>query len=206
MIRTGPRVCAFHAPMRSTRQGFTLVEVLIVISILAILASLTLTVVSKARKAADESAARTMVQTMADQLENYKLDEGRYPAAYSKDKDPERNDFPRLFNALLDKRKADGGLGGRSAPYFNVEEKTISVFEMGEYVQASRDQRWSNKVDKYILDPYGQPYVYRCNQGHRQRDWMKNPMTFDLYSIGPNGKDDTANGIEGDENDDIGNW
>lgn len=44
-----------------------------------------------------------------------------------------------------------------------------------------------------FFDGWRQPFKYRCPGKH-------NPLSFDLYSIGPNGKDEQGEG------DDIGNW
>ncbi|MBN1441165.1 MAG: prepilin-type N-terminal cleavage/methylation domain-containing protein [Planctomycetes bacterium] len=187
-------------------EGFTLVEVMIVIAIIAVLASITLTAVRGVQRAANEASAKTTVLAIAESLETYFNHEGVYPA-FGKKSDPERNDFPILYNALMDVPKSEGGLGGRGSPYLDkVEEKIIAVeMDDGTYQTALRDQRNDRKIAKYFLDPWGNPFIYRCNKGLKQLDYMKN-RNFDIYSKGPNEQDDTIVGLEGDENDDIGNW
>ena len=61
------------------RSGFTLIEILIVISIIAILASLTTASVQYARVRAWTMATRAQVITIDAAIERYKDDEGRYP-------------------------------------------------------------------------------------------------------------------------------
>ncbi len=60
--------------------GFTLVEFLVVISIIGILATLIFPVVSSARKAAYFSRAKAELRSVAIALERYSIDNGGYPA------------------------------------------------------------------------------------------------------------------------------
>ena len=75
--------------------GFTLIEVLIVVSILAILMSLIIVGVQKARVNALKSVAQSYVTNFTNALEQFREDEGYYPG--SNIKDPEENGFPLLF-------------------------------------------------------------------------------------------------------------
>ena len=59
--------------------GFTLVELLVVISIIGILTTLIFPVVSSARKAAYTARARAELRNIAVALERYALDNGGYP-------------------------------------------------------------------------------------------------------------------------------
>jgi prepilin-type N-terminal cleavage/methylation domain-containing protein len=184
-------------------EGFTLVEILIVISIIALLSSLVLVAVTRGRTGAATAIATTQVSSISSALERYYEEEGLFPAMSLKP-DPTRNDFPQLYNALLGEPKPRGP-GGRSAPYVKVKEDQVAVWsdERQTYVQATRDDVDDVKVEKYILDPWGNPYVYRCNKGKKRETWMKN-RDADVYSTGPNNEDDTV--TESEKSDDIGNW
>jgi len=60
-------------------QGFTLVELLVVITIITILAGLTLSTVEYANKKAAMDRARTEIAGLEVALESYKIDNGDYP-------------------------------------------------------------------------------------------------------------------------------
>jgi len=61
-------------------EGFTLVELLIVIAIIAILAALTLNTAGYIQKKAARSRAETEIAALSAALESYKADNGDYPA------------------------------------------------------------------------------------------------------------------------------
>ena len=68
--------------LRPRRAGaFTLIELLIVVSIIAILAGLTLSTLGYVNRKGAESRARTEVVALSSAIENYKLEIGSYPAA-----------------------------------------------------------------------------------------------------------------------------
>ena len=149
--------------------------------------------------------AATIVSALDTALQNYYSDEGTYPAMGKSD--PDQNDFPHLFNALMDAPRPEGK-GGRSAPYLvgKMDEDKVAVEdEVEDYRPSNRRERNNNKIDKYLLDPWGNPYVYRCNKGLSIRHYMLNAGRYDIYSLGPNGEDETVVGTEGEENDDITN-
>ncbi|MCA9184936.1 MAG: type II secretion system protein [Pirellulaceae bacterium] len=68
-----------------TRHGFTLVELLVVIVIIAILASLVVVGVSRAQVAARNAAIKMEISEIAKALEAYKNDMGEYPPDFAYD-------------------------------------------------------------------------------------------------------------------------
>lgn len=64
---------------RSTRKGFTLVELMIAIAIIAILMTLTITAVTRAIGRGKETAARLEINALAQAVEQYNLKYGDYP-------------------------------------------------------------------------------------------------------------------------------
>lgn len=186
--------------------GFTLIEILIVISIIAVVAGLVMVGIQVARDRVNVGAATMMIQTIAGAVENYYQDESVYPGMELAP-NPNENHFPVLYNALLGEPKPRGP-GGRSAPYLTVKDEQIVVWDPDAemYRQATREEVRDPRREKYILDPWGNPYVYRCNKGKKLESYMHN-QTFDIYSWGRNGEDDTILGDEdGGKSDDIGNW
>lgn len=185
------------------RGGFTLIEILIVISIIALLSSFVLVAITRGKQGAAEAMATQMVAQLTSALERYVQDEGEYPGMTLKP-DPDRNDFPLLFEALLDDPRPHGK-GGRSAPYLQIKEDQIAVYDedLDQYRKADTDERRDPRTQKFVLDPWGQPYIYRANKGKKRESWMHR-ADADIYSIGPNEQDDTV--LESEKSDDIGNW
>jgi hypothetical protein len=130
-----------------------------------------------------------------------------YPGSDEEEFDEETNHFPLLYRALFGKRRP-AGPGGRSAPYTTLEEKKVRVYNPDTelYELASRRELRDDSVDKFLIDPWDNPYIYRANKGRVEEDFMHNPQGCDIYTVGPNEVDDTVPNTEGEDNDDLGNW
>lgn len=66
---------------KSTKPGFTLVEMLVVVALIALLAGILIPVVKRAMDRAKEAAVQTQIQKISTGLETYKLDFGAYPSS-----------------------------------------------------------------------------------------------------------------------------
>lgn len=66
---------------RRNTSGFTLVELLLVVAILGILATIVVVNVSGRREGAMIQATRTSISALSGALDLYEVDTGRYPAA-----------------------------------------------------------------------------------------------------------------------------
>src|SRR5687767_13246150 len=129
--------------------------------------------VARAPEASNEGIASTEVAALDQALAAYVDDEGTLPAG-ELGTDPDRNDFPILFEALFGERKPRGK-GGRNAPYAEFKEDKVAVEdpETESYRKATRSEIRDAKVKKYLLDPWGNPYIYRCNKNvAKKEDWM----------------------------------
>ncbi|MBI4605699.1 MAG: prepilin-type N-terminal cleavage/methylation domain-containing protein [Planctomycetes bacterium] len=197
-----PRARTRRARMGAA-AGFTLIEILVVISIIGLLTALLLPSLISTSVQARIAVAKAEVSGLSLGLEAYGRDEGDYPGA-EEPAGPGSNLFPRLHGALLGARRP-AGPGGRAAPYARVQEAKIAVYcdGSGELRKATRAEIRDDGVEKYLLDPWGSPYVYRPNKGRRPAPHMRNLETADIYSPGPDEVDDTS---EGADDDDIGNW
>jgi len=134
-------------------------------------------------------------------------DESEYPGADQKQFDEKTNHFPLLYNAILGRRRPKGP-GGRNAPYMKIDESKVRMWNRNTrlYKLPTRSQLRDDSVEKFLIDPWDNPYIYRANKGRSKKGFMHNVRHADLYSLGPNGINDTAEATEGEENDDIGNW
>ena len=129
------------------RRGFTLVEILLVVTIIGILAALVIPkIAGKSDEARRKAAFSDVNGGIKTALGMYEVDTGRYPAS---------------LNDLL------------------VQPSDVKGWK-GPYLDGPLPQ-----------DPWGHPYVYVY-------PGRKNPSGYDLYSVGVDDQDGTA--------DDIGNW
>ncbi|MGE3163707.1 MAG: prepilin-type N-terminal cleavage/methylation domain-containing protein [Planctomycetota bacterium] len=205
-------------------RGFTLIELLVVILIIGFLVGMISVAVGIATKKAKVANAKSDIVRIGASLEAYKSDEGRLPG-FDKVWDEEDlyfNAFPDAFEALLGERhtKEKGAKGGRNAPYFEPNAEDIVVLtdpsappaivdgkEFWATTPASKDERWNPDVPKYLLDPWGAPYFYRENESKKRKGWMHKPKSFDLWSAGPNRKNESMFEVNKDaEYDDVSNF
>lgn len=63
------------------RKGFTLVEIMIVVAIIALLAAIAIPNLLTARKTANDTAAKAELKSIQTALENYYIDNDEYAAA-----------------------------------------------------------------------------------------------------------------------------
>jgi len=78
---TKDRVSSFASGRRDRRFGFTLIELLVVILILAILAALIVPRVVSKTGDAKVAAAKSDLATLSSALQNFRLDNDRYPSS-----------------------------------------------------------------------------------------------------------------------------
>jgi len=131
------------------RRAFTLVEMLLVVTIIGILAALVLPKIMGRSEQARTTAARADINGgIKSALDSFEVDNGYYPKG--------KNGLGDLVNQPRDAKNWHG-------PY----------------------------LDKLPTDPWSSPYIYEYPGKHNQ-------SSYDLYSVGPDGKAGTE--------DDIGNW
>lgn len=155
---------------RSTSPGFTLIEMLTVMTIIAILTGLVIAIAGYAQRRAAVTKAEGQIASMSGGLENYKQDNGSYPRDATRTDviDPRVNGSPTsstyltanifLYKAL----SGDTGPGGtpivppqpdlvpdgkpESTPYFNFPSSMLKTASTGAV--------------SYIVDPFGNAFGY----------------------------------------------
>ena len=158
----------FPAPSgaNSNRAGFTLLELLAVVGIIAILAGLVLGVGRHAIESGKISRAKCELTVLAAALESYKRSYGDYP---------QTDDEARLLQSLIGRRgPQNAALTGRG------------FIESAKFATAGALDPFTNPT-AVVIDPWDQSYVYAYKS---QTPWT-NPG-FVLYSIGPDGADSPA--------------
>jgi len=186
---------------RMRRRGFTLIELMIVISIIAVLASLVVVGITKAKQRANEVEVTSAISALETALKQYDAEKGILPG-FDDPASPFTNSLPKILAVLI-------GDGART-PYLEVSESKIFVEKEGVekgFRQANQQEMYDPKVNKYILDPWGESFIARENRSKTKKEpWMKKPHFIDIYSKGPNREDETAQGKAAGESDDVGNW
>jgi prepilin-type N-terminal cleavage/methylation domain-containing protein len=197
---------------RSRAHGFTLIEMLTVMLIIAILASLVLGVNAMVQTKAARSRAEGEIKTLSLGIENYKVDNGTVPRNADTDSlDPRVDGNPATGGGALKYQKASlflyqelsGDKEPAGSPDFKPENENkvyLPEFFKPNVLGATKDANGKITVVKYIQDPFGQSYGYSTKGAKAEEEYLtelrKSPTasrpttaegynpTFDLWSTG----------------------
>lgn len=154
------------------RRAFTLIEILVVISIIAILAALILGTTGYVQEKAGTSRAEAEIQALTAALESYKVDNGTYPEGDGSDTST------RVLIDELNRNRAKDN----EKIYFEFPAKMLSRSGGSGTSYEQRLERAS-----YLVDPFGNPYRYEF-PGDPERS---GEAFFDLWSQGKKNSSDT---------------
>ena len=130
--------------MRNKQQGFTLLEIMIVVGIIVILLGLAISKIGNPTGFAKQTAVRADVQAIGTQLQLYESMNGFYPTT------------EQGLLALVTQPSTD-----------------------------PQPTRWYQLFKQVPKDPWGSEYIYGC-------PGQKHPDSYDLYSAGPDRRQDTG--------------
>jgi type II secretory pathway pseudopilin PulG len=170
---------------RGVRRGrynasFTLIELIVVTTVIIILTGLVLTTVGYIQKKGARSRAETEIAAMSAACENYKADNGIYPRNPDTDGlnariagNPNTSQYQRaslyLYNALF------GATNGSRTP--DTGAKSYLIFKPNMLSPADQTQNV-----QFIRDPFGNSYGYSTIQAATGNTTVGYNPTFDLWS------------------------
>jgi general secretion pathway protein G len=164
----------------SFRGAFTLIELIVVVTVIVILTGLVLSTVGYVQKKAARSRAETEIAAMSAALESYKADNGTYPRNPDTDGlnaqiagNPNASQYQRaslcLYNALF------GATNGSRTP--DTGAKSYFVFKPNMLSPADQTQNV-----QFIRDPFANSYGYSTIQAATGNTSAGYNPTFDLWS------------------------
>jgi type II secretory pathway pseudopilin PulG len=164
---------------RRYNSAFTIIELLVVISIIIILAGLILSTVGYVQKKGARSRAETEIAAMSAALESYKADNGIYPrdATTTDTLDPAANiNWTNYASASLYLYKQlSGDTNATRQPVAGT--KTYFAFKPNQLSPTDQTQNVTA-----IRDPFGNSYGYSTAKAANPSGTIGNNPTFDLWS------------------------
>jgi prepilin-type N-terminal cleavage/methylation domain-containing protein len=166
---------------RTGRAAFTLIELMAVITIIVILAGLVVAGMGFVTERQAKEKAKVQIGRLAQALEEYKLDNGSYPATPNSAKGENASSI--LFKALFWDSDNDGSGGTADA-----DQKIYMPDLDPGTAKSPNKQGWTSGTassSSKITDPWGSEYRYRSAKDATGADNVdtQNP-DFDLWSSG----------------------
>ena len=199
--------------LRNSTQAFTLIEMLTVMAVIAILASLIVSVQAVAQRKAATSRAEAEIKTMAAACESYKADFGSYPRDSDSDTytdilcpvqhgKPSAKEYRNACLVLYKAISGDAKQGTDPEPSATSSDKPDGKPETKGYFEFKPNQLHKNSSGEieFIQDPFGNSYGYstKCaadEEAYRQKVLKYGPgprpkivfgysPNYDLWSTG----------------------
>jgi len=170
-------------------KGFTLIEILIVISIITILSGMMVMGVSYIKQTARKEATRALIRRISIALNEYQLAYFAYPPS-----DGQYTGSQNLYYYLGEPLELTQGYNPATG---EMLKQTFGPAMAGGFKKSDYNDQ------KYIIDSWETPFTYE-NPGKDHSPSGNNNSSFvDIESAGPNRKFD----LDSDsKNDDISNW
>jgi|AntRauTorckE6833_2_1112554.scaffolds.fasta_scaffold07597_3 prepilin-type N-terminal cleavage/methylation domain-containing protein len=175
-------------------RGFSLIEIIVTITIILILAGIGITSLQFVSEKKDRSLADIQINLLSKGLEDYRFDHGVYPGDDDAAGAAGTSQTNMLFKALYH------GLAPNNLNATVTDEDKPEKIYIAELDPSNKNQRWLKGTggNQTIVDPWGNEYRYR----HGSNDASMNP-DFDLWSTGSDGTEEEG---EQTDKDDISNF
>jgi prepilin-type N-terminal cleavage/methylation domain-containing protein len=131
-------------------RGFTLVELMVVIGIIALLAGMSVVAMNTAREKAREAKALSEVDTMAKAINLLSADTGKWPSGCP---------IEATANPEVDLNTAAAGL---------TQRPEVRTFDTGCFWSQTDVDNWNGPYVKTTIDPWGHPYIFDPDYYPRQ--------------------------------------
>lgn len=194
-------------PRKLVPAGFTVIELLVVITIIALLFALTIGGFTYAQKSAARSRTTAAMSAMKSALERYSQEFGEYPAPQNPgdtiaigDKTYEVGAAAMLYqalsgdgydNILLAQTPTNGGTASSDGSLEEAESKNVMLTDMPREFFINRDGRY------FMTDGFGRPfqYVKAAPQVAGEQPTTIN-STYDIWSYGDDEENTSARSID----------
>lgn len=166
-----------NSPVRRSRPGFSLIELLVVMSIIVILAGITIGVMVRVNRKRDIDQTRVTLGIIRTKLEDYATENnGIYPVGQDATS-------AALYRALSGDPTGQG----------QIPTETIYWPELNDDTNPALVGRLNNS--RVILDGFGESYRYRAARDRTGAlvQNVRNDGDYDLWSLGPDGEPSDIN-------------
>jgi prepilin-type N-terminal cleavage/methylation domain-containing protein len=148
------------------RAGFTLVELLVVIAVIAILATITFGLFKAANEGRNKSKSKGEIQAISMACQSYRKTYGDFPyCTSSTGENPGRDLLDQLLGRKLIRFTTPGG-PPQLLPFNNQQRSFLSFGDV------TTDNDDDPSLCKHFVDAWGNPYDYRYRLTTSHKQWL----------------------------------
>ncbi|MGK0188356.1 MAG: prepilin-type N-terminal cleavage/methylation domain-containing protein [Verrucomicrobiales bacterium] len=202
---------------RKNNDGFTLIELMVVVTIIVLLAGMTVAITTAVQNKAKRAKTSALIKAIDNSLERYRNDNGDYPRPAQEDELGEVNGMSVAVGpakALYQALSGDGDdaiEGGSEASDGETEDDEKFYWEdivnpLSSGGEGEEDQKIRKGIPVefssggYLLvDPWAHPWQYELFDSEQSDEYQQNTknMTYDLFSYGEDNSGGTDPEAEG---------